>query len=290
MGTLPECVWQWHGPNPGLRVVVFGGVHGNELTGIRVVEELRRELENGSRMVLSGTLTLALGNPRAIALNQRGSEPHADLNRSFVPGASGVVRDNSYEACRAGELAPLLASADFAIDLHATNNPSEPFLVAINDTPRHRERCSFFSCEKILVVPESLISGTSSAFVDAHGGVGITYESGWAGDLSRLSEVRESVTATLSSLGLFAKADPRPPFVQKTCFMTEAIILTEHGFRYSEGRGMKTFEPFKTGDVLGFHENVPLVASHDGVILFPKIPELWKVGSPVGFLGRQAET
>jgi succinylglutamate desuccinylase len=32
----------------------------------------------------AGTLILALGNPRAIASNTRGSEPHANLNRVFT--------------------------------------------------------------------------------------------------------------------------------------------------------------------------------------------------------------
>lgn len=290
MSELPESVWQWNGPNPGPRVLVLGGVHGNELPGIRLVEELRRDLDGGSRALLAGTLTLALGNPRAIALNQRGSEPHADLNRSFTPECLGPNGSDSCEARRARELAPFLVSADVVLDLHATNKPSEPFLVTIDDTPRHRELCAFFSCDNVLVVPDALIPGTSDALADAHGGVGIAYETGWAGDLSRMSEVHDSVMAMLSHLGLFAATALRAPVAHTTYAMTEAILLTERGFAFAEGRGMKNFEPFAEGDLLGSHANISLVASHDGVILFPKVPELWKVGSPVGFLGRRAET
>ena len=140
MQELPESVWQWAGPSPGPHVVIFGGVHGNEVTGSMLVEELRRDMEAGRVALAAGTLTLALGNPRAIASSTRGSEPHADLNRSFTPVVLSAPdrADAHYEHRRARELAPLLAAADILVDLHATNKPSQPFLVCVTDTPAHR--------------------------------------------------------------------------------------------------------------------------------------------------------
>jgi len=61
-----EYVWQCGSGSP--HVMILGGVHGNELVGIEVVH---RMLDVN---VKCGTLTLALGNPAAIAKGTRGSE------------------------------------------------------------------------------------------------------------------------------------------------------------------------------------------------------------------------
>ncbi|MFT3768192.1 MAG: succinylglutamate desuccinylase/aspartoacylase family protein [Minicystis sp.] len=288
MQSLPGSVWQWTGPNPGPRVMILGGIHGNEVTGSMLVEALRRDLDAGLFAVSAGTLVLALGNPRAIASSSRGSEPHADLNRVFTDARLADATDASYETQRARELAPLLASADYLIDLHATNKPSEAFLVLGTDTPKHRELCRFFACEKILLIPETVISGTTIGLVERHRGIGICFESGWVGDLSRVGEMRRSVEAILRHTGLLAPADaPALQDGQQRFVLTDAITLTDAGFAFAEGRGQRSFEPFTAGDLLGHHGVAPLTAPYDGILMFPKVPELWKVGSPVGFLARE---
>jgi succinylglutamate desuccinylase len=290
MQALSESVWQWTGANSGPRVMVLGGIHGNEVTGSMLVEELRRDLDAGELALSAGTLILALGNPRAIASNTRGSEPHADLNRVFTDARLADTTDASYETQRAQELAPLLASADYVIDLHATNKPSEPFLVLTTDTPKHREVCRFFACEKILHVPETIISGTTIGLVDRHCGTGVCFESGWVGDLSRVGEMRRSVEAVLRHAGLLPPAGtPVRQDRQRLFVLTNAIILTGAGFAFTEGRGQRSFEPFAVDDLLGHHGAAPITAPYDGMLMFPKVPELWKVGSPVGFLAREGK-
>lgn len=286
MDALPSHVWQWTGPNPGPRVLVLGGIHGNEVTGVMLVERMRRDLESGALVVNAGMLTLAVGNPRAVELGTRGSEPHADLNRAFTAETLDPNGPDTYEARRARELAPLLSAADVAIDLHATNKPSEPFLVVLTDSPRHRELCRFFACENILVVPDHVIAGTTDALVDLHGGVGICFESGWVGDLSRVGDMRTAIEGILSRAGLIAARETLHDG-QVVYQMTEAVTLTDRGFAFAPGRGERNFEPFAAGDTIGHHGDAALLAPYDGVLMFPKVPELWKVGSPVGFFAKR---
>src|SRR6185369_1648509 len=118
MDALPESVWRFSGGRSGPRVVVLGGVHGNEVTGVMVVERMRAELDGGALALAAGTLTLVIGNPRAVKLGKRGSEPHEDLNRSFTASSLDTKGPDTYEARRARELAPILAASDLVIDLH----------------------------------------------------------------------------------------------------------------------------------------------------------------------------
>lgn len=218
MDAIPESVSQFSGPRSGPRVVALGGVHGNEITGVMLVERLRADLERGALALAAGTLTLVVGNPRAVELGTRGSEPHADLNRSFTTETLDSNGPDGYEARRARELAPIIAASDLVIDLHATNKPSDPFAIAFVDTLEHRELCALFPCDKLLLVPTEVIGGTTAG--------------------------------------------------------------------YAPGRGERSFEPFVEGDLIGAYGDTELRAAYDGTLMFPKVPELWKVGSPVAFLAR----
>jgi succinylglutamate desuccinylase len=285
MDALPESVWQFFGAHSGPQVVVLGGVHGNEVTGVMLVERLRADLDSGALALAGGTLTLVVGNPRAVELGTRGSEPHADLNRSFTARTLDTNGPDTYEARRARELAPLIAASDLVIDLHATNKPSDPFAIAIVDNAEHREICALFPCDKLLLVPDDVIGGTTAAYAEAHGSIGLCFESGWAGDLTQVDAMRVSVETILAHVGMLV-ARPSAIYPQAVYALTEAILLTDRGFAFAASRGERSFEPFSKGDLIGAYGETELRAPYDGMLMFPKVPELWKVGSPVAFLAR----
>ena len=51
----------------GPRVVLFGGVHGDELSGVHAIEKMFFDLFVGTRELRQGSLTLVRGNERALA-------------------------------------------------------------------------------------------------------------------------------------------------------------------------------------------------------------------------------
>lgn len=87
-----------------MRVLVIGGMHGNEPLGIDIVQQL-------STQPISN-VTGVIANTQAIKVNRRFT--NADLNRSF-PGGT-----DSYEERRAKEFLELCKDFDLVLDFHNT--------------------------------------------------------------------------------------------------------------------------------------------------------------------------
>ncbi|MBT5807851.1 hypothetical protein HOI18_01085 [Candidatus Uhrbacteria bacterium] len=290
---IDESVWRVSGAIHGPIITILGGVHGNERTGIEVVRRLRAEIESGSISVASGTLYIAFGNLKAIELNKRGSGIGRDLNRSFPTNLLDQDSVDSYEDQRARELAPILQESDIVVDMHATNKPSEPFVACLH-SDKHADAYRWFPCTKVLTDPRFVLGGrpvTTDEYTEAHGGIGICYETGLAWDVSRIDEVYDNVVNLLRHKGLVAGN----PIESRKCTqdifeIVEPIILTPAGFRYTEGFGERSWERFTTGTTLGWHgegKEKPVTANFDGVVVFPKPEENRHNGMPVGYLAKQ---
>lgn len=107
-----------------MKVLVLGGMHGNETLGIELVKLIRdRPVKNVDHALL---------NERAVAVDTRYIE--RDLNRSFP----GDKKSDDYETRRAAEVLAMCNGYDVVLDFHNTMCPD-------ND-------CSFVgdTCNKLL--------------------------------------------------------------------------------------------------------------------------------------------
>ncbi|GAB9472853.1 hypothetical protein Gpo141_00010019 [Globisporangium polare] len=310
----------------GPHVTIVGGVHGNERIGVKVLDALRLALLHVSPLRMSsgthvlptltqGSVTLVYGNPAAIRIGKRGSSQHADLNRCFpMDVLSPLVSTSSlsYEQRRARELAPIFASSDVMLDLHSTNKPSEPF-VRIAGNPVIPAKLSQIierlPCEILLHDPKYLLADGQVALTDeyvgANGGLGVCYESGVASDLSE-----EKVSAAITSILQILQHDTQSivPFASEesslstspkkkkrvtTYEITQVFKLTEKGFRWADGVGDTNFQRVPAREPIGYFGTngessaAPFAVDYDAHIVFPKVPALWKVGSPLGWLTRR---
>lgn len=135
---LPDFIWQLRGKDQsGPNVVILGGTHGDELTGIELVNRMLKVIglkDNPAGVYnnehICGNLFLGFGNPAAIELNSRGASKERDLNRSFssIDIDRPLHPDDPPDVIRAHELAPLFQKTDYLFDIHATSSPSEPFV------------------------------------------------------------------------------------------------------------------------------------------------------------------
>ena len=125
--TFASLAMQTFTPKP--RVVIVGGTHGNEYTGVFVLEQIVQPRRAAfARAYPSLAIETLLSNPRAYEGNRRFI--HEDLNRQFIEDKLVNTSDfhTSYELHRAREINAALgpkgqeASADFIIDLHSTTS------------------------------------------------------------------------------------------------------------------------------------------------------------------------
>jgi len=102
-------------------VFVVGGTHGNERTGVTLVQHWQQRPIEVQRETFATQLILA--NPAAIRQNTRFID--CDLNRSFLPRQIGDPTTAAYEINRAREIVETFETdyrgkRTFAIDLHTT--------------------------------------------------------------------------------------------------------------------------------------------------------------------------
>ena len=278
MQEVGDHIWRHETSLPGPSVLIFGGMHGNETVGIDVVTHLR---DTAAAHMISGTLTVALGNPRAIGANERWIEGR-DLNRYFTDANLTNKSEGSWEESRALVLAELCANADILIDLHSTNKPSIPFACSKVDDA-HSRIYRWFDLRAVIEDPEYVFGGgpvSSEEYMDRIGKTGVCIETGYAEDTGRLETTIASCEAALVDCGLYQGTLPSLP-PQSSTYRFYTAISYAPGFRFADGKGTHSFQPIAAGEPIGYVGDAAVTVDRGGVIVFPKLPEHWKLGEPV---------
>ena len=126
---MPPVLYQ-----PFDAVLIVGGTHGNERTGISLVRFWQQNPVDVQRETFATELLLA--NPEAIRLNRRFVD--VDLNRSFLPRQLGNPTAQNYEHQRARAIVEMVQSRFhgkriFIIDLHTTTSRMGTTLITNGD-------------------------------------------------------------------------------------------------------------------------------------------------------------
>ncbi len=283
-----QDIFRFVGLLPGPSILILGGVHGNERTGIAVVQGLIDDLQSGELTIESGVLTLGLGNQPAIKEGVRAIDGR-DLNRYFSTEKL-TIDDGSYEFKRANIIAKYILECDILIDLHATNKPSVPFVIAL-DNDAHKEIYRWFSPENVLIDPNYIFGDgwpvATDEYANQHGKIGICFETGWVEDDSTAPLVIESAKNYLKSLGMInGKIIDSPIKEAKMYEIIQSISCSVGEFVFAENRGMRSFELIKAGDEIGKSGSSVICSQFDGVILFPKLAEHQQINKPVCYIAK----
>lgn len=277
--------------NPGPRLIVLGGVHGDETCGTQAIEQTVAALDRGALVLLCGQLTLVpVANPLARQRRQRDGE--RNLNRSFQPH----VQASDNEARIANVLCPLLDRHDVLLDLHSFESAGEAFaMIGPRDNagalePFHRAceeaqlaRHLGTSCivegwleiyaaaieQRGQPVDDAALSfgrGTNE-YMRSQGGYAVTLECGQHQDPAAPGIAQAAILAALQALGMTAGTAPARP-------MPRVLRLVSTTDRHAAGdrfeRPWATFDPVKQGQTIGVRDSGEvLTAARDGYIVFP---------------------
>lgn len=293
---LPPEIWHVKGTNQdGPNVVLLGGTHGDERTGIVLVQRIMQSLglpeqppaEPVERDDVVGNLFIGFGNPEAIARNTRyaDQDEKRDLNRCFasVLLARPPIEDFA-DLARARALVPLFKQTDLLLDIHATTVPSPPFVCFAFEAPGHRALCRHIPTthvvmDKNLVLANDQLgvkeTATTDFYVLTHGGspwsvkrfgekrgLALCYETGQQVDFSRVEPVLSVVLRLLIEFGsvtpVFAGAVSRLPSVHTSdpLFCNLEKLVPAKRAKFTYAPGM--LEPWKelrAGDLVGTYSD-----------------------------------
>lgn len=120
-----------------MKILVIGGMHGNEPLGIALVKKLQKEnIKN---------IDAVFANEKAIQKNVRFIK--TDLNRSFPGKEKG-----SYEMKRAKELIDLCKNYDLVLDFHNTHCPkNDCSFIGENSNSTLINVSSYFKLKRIII-------------------------------------------------------------------------------------------------------------------------------------------
>lgn len=287
---------------PGPRLIVLGGVHGNETCGTEGIARALAELDAGSLRLACGQLTLVpVANPLARQRMQR--EGERNLNRLFRPSA--IPAD--YEARISNLLCPLLAAHDVLLDLHSFQSAGEafamigprdnagtlePFARASEEgrlalhlgTPRVVEGWLDIYADAITqrgqpLTDEALAFGWgTNEFMRSRGGYAVTLECGQHDDPAAPAVAHRAIHAALAQLGMTPQAatqqapdgafDGAP--IARPALVQLRSVTDRHAAGDRLARRWVSFERLRGGMLIGTRaDGTPVLAPGDGFIVFP---------------------
>ncbi|MEO5737958.1 MAG: succinylglutamate desuccinylase/aspartoacylase family protein [Variovorax sp.] len=281
---------------PGPRLIVIGGVHGNETCGTAGIERVCAEIDGGALRLLRGELTMVpVANPLARRRLQR--EGERNLNRLFQPTPPGQTPAD-YEARLTDLLCPLLDRHDVLLDLHSFQSAGEafamigprdnagtlePFARAVEEgrlalhlgTPRVVEGwLDIYAAGLAQRSPGQPVDEAALAFgrgtneyMRSRGGYGVTLECGQHDDPAAPDVAHAAIHAALRLLGMVAEPAQAP-------LQPELLRLVSVADRLDEEdqfvREWATFDPVIAGESIGLRADGTLLkAERDGFIVFP---------------------
>lgn len=173
------------GDQKGPTFVFFGGIHGNEPSGCRAIQNVFEQIEEAS-LSLSGTIYGIRGNIPAQLEGKRFIEK--DLNRMWTEDEIKEILNKEVKELRAEErqlseiyglLVHILAKEEppfYFVDFHTTSSKTLPF-ITINDALINRKFSSLFPVPTILGMEEYL-QGPLLSYINTLGFVSLGFESG----------------------------------------------------------------------------------------------------------------
>ena len=297
---MERIIGNYTGPEPGALVVVFGAVHGNELAGVRALEEIFRMLEHEPAVnpgfTFRGKLLGLIGNRPALANRERFLQ--RDLNRLWTPDNIRRIRHSGREALQAenlecAEIMDLLHAeiqesrpeALVLLDLHTTSADGGIFCIPSDDASSLR-----LAKELHAPVVLGMLEGLEGTLLHFAAGnhfeisgypkfsLGVAFEAGQHEDPLSVSRCIAAIINCLRACGCIRQedVDSRHETILKT-FSDPLPKVTRlryvHHIRPGDAFRMRpgylNCQPIRTGEHLADDTTGPILSPQNGRILMP---------------------
>jgi succinylglutamate desuccinylase len=270
----------------GPDVVLFSGVHGDEVSGIHAVEKLFFDMFTGALTLQQGSLALVRANEQAIAAERRYVQHN--LNRLFKDEYGPDLDRASYEFGRAQELKTILQNCDYFLDLHSAPTAQDPFIVV------EQGNVALFSklgIPKLMTgwgrFSSGTIGGDAENYANAHGARSATLESGSHFDKRSNDVAYRAVLSFLSVLRMIVETDVPASSPLEVVDVYAVVTKDFDDFRYA--RQAENFQFIRKGEAFAFQGGRPMTVREDTYVLIPMKPEETKLREEVCYLGRQVK-
>ena len=284
---------------PGPHVMVQALTHGNELCGAIALEWL---LAQGVRPA-RGRLTLAFANVEAFSRwnpddPDRSRYVEEDYNRVWGDDVLRGPRDSA-ELRRARELAPIVDSADYLLDLHSMHEPCRPIMVC-GAAGRGGEKSAKLS--RRLGVPGDLLIDTghpAGLRMIERGPFGepddprtaILIECGQHWERRAADVAIDTMLRFLAHFGTVAadwaaaRVPLSPPASQQLIRVTEPVVARSMDFRFERPfTGLEVIE--REGEPIARDGDLVIRAPYDNTVLVMPSTAHLKPGTTMVRLGR----
>lgn len=286
----------------GKTLIVFGGVHGNEASGVLAIKRILPKLESLSAK-FRGRVYFLAGNTRALAKGVRFID--SDLNRHFtirnvnqnlpqLQNEPNVSEDIEQKELLTILLDALRTAGDevFALDLHSTSADGVPF-GTVGDTLRNRHFAQKFPITFLLGIEEQL-EGTILEYLNNLGTITLGFEAGQHFAESTIDNHEALIWLALVNAGILPESDipDLAKYKQILEKSTGGKRIVEIRYRHAiteqdefeMQKGFENFQPVERGQILAKDKRGEVKAKETGMILMPLYQKLGEDGF---FLGRE---
>ncbi len=261
------------GKQAGNVSAILVGVHGNERAGVEALEELNLHT------IDAGEVRLIVGNPKAIAEGVRFID--TNLNRLFRPEEEINEEDKrTYEYERSREILHDIEGVDALLDIHGSNSPeSEPFCICEAHAFAYAKT---FPAHRIVSGFDALEPGGSDGYMNALGGMGMCFETGYINDPQGVVRAKEAIMAFLILRGHIAGVAPAQ--TPKIWVHMQSLYHTKTN-DFQPEKPFADFEEVQRGACIGKDGGELVCAEDDGIVLF--VRPRTRVGDEAFLFGTQ---
>jgi predicted deacylase len=246
---------------PGKKVLIMAGVHGNEVCGIKALDELIPKI-----VPIKGKVIFVYANLEAIKQNKRYVE--TNLNRCFLKNQPDDIKE-TLEGKTAKEIIPFLEEADILLDLHSSKTSANK---------------SYLICEKhcqeyfSVLNPKNIISGIDKTHPGGSDGfmgkkIGICIECGLHDSQDSIENAKNAIFNILKKAEVVE--GNTKSFLPKKIFLAKYIYKSKNG-PFILSRNFGDFEEFKEKTIVGKDGVKEVYAKAGDVIMFADEPK--KIG------------